>query len=67
MAEGGDIGLLLTDVGGADTDTADNPAAGLLAPGQTTTTTLVTAAGNTELSRAVCCCRPMTASSVSTA
>jgi len=50
MAEGGDISLLLTDVGGADADTVDNPAAGLLAPGQTTTSSLDTAAGNTQLS-----------------
>lgn len=50
MAEGGDISLLLVDVGGADADTVANPAAGLLAPGQSTTTTLVTAAGNTHLS-----------------
>jgi len=50
MAEGGDISLLLTDVGGADADTAADPAAGLLPPGQTTTTTLITAAGNSQLS-----------------
>ena len=36
MAEGGDLSGLLTDVGGADADTSENPAAGLLAPGQTT-------------------------------
>lgn len=50
MAEGGDIDALLIDVGGADADTVGNPAAGLLAPGQTATATLVTAAGSTQLS-----------------
>ena len=50
MAEGGDISLLLADVGGADADTIANPAGGLLAPGQSTSTTLITAAANTRLS-----------------
>lgn len=35
MAEGGDISGLLTAVGGADADTVDNPAGGLLGPGET--------------------------------
>ena len=35
MAEGGDISGLSTLVGGADADTVENPANGLLAPGQT--------------------------------
>ncbi|MBT8352280.1 MAG: spondin domain-containing protein, partial [Deltaproteobacteria bacterium] len=35
MAEGGDISGLSTKVGGADADTIENPAGGLLAPGDT--------------------------------
>jgi hypothetical protein len=50
MAEGGDISGLSSDLGGADTDTIENPAAGLLAPGASTTANLDTAAGNTHLS-----------------
>jgi len=51
MAEGGDTSGLVTDVGGVDADTIDNPAAGLLAPGQATMTTLdTTVSGNTHLS-----------------
>lgn len=50
MAEGGDISLLLADLGGADTDTIANPAGGLLAPGQTTTANLVTTTGDIRLS-----------------
>lgn len=42
MAEGGDISGLLVQVGGADSDTADNPALGLLAPGQSVTFSLNT-------------------------
>lgn len=37
MAEGGDISKLLDMVGGPDRDTVENPAEGLLAPGQTVT------------------------------
>ena len=36
MAEGGDISLLLADVGGEDADTVANPAGGLLNPGGST-------------------------------
>lgn len=51
MAEGGDISDLLTDLGGVDADTIADPAAGLLAPGQSTTTTIdTTASGNIYLS-----------------
>jgi hypothetical protein len=51
MAEGGDTSGLLAAAGGADADTIDNPAAGLLGPGQSTATTLVTTdPGNTRLS-----------------
>lgn len=50
MAECGDISSLSTDVGGADADTIENPAAGLLAPGATTTADLMTDAANTHLS-----------------
>lgn len=34
MAEGGDISLLSTMIGGADKDTVENPAGGLLGPGE---------------------------------
>ena len=51
MAEGGDISGLTADLGGADMDTVENPAGGLLAPGASTTTNLdTTATGNTHLS-----------------
>ncbi len=51
MAEGGDISGLAALVGGADSDTIENPAAGLLGPGESTTATLNTdATGNTRLS-----------------
>ena len=51
MAEGGDISGLSTDLGGPDADTVENPAAGLLGPGEITTFSLDTATtGNTYLS-----------------
>ena len=51
MAEGGDITGLKTAVGGADDDTVDNPAAGLLGPGATVTASLNTdTTGNPVLS-----------------
>ena len=50
MAECGDISSLLTDMGGVDADTIENPAAGLLAPGASTTADLMTTAANTHLS-----------------
>jgi len=49
MAECGDIAGLLTDLGGVDADTIENPAAGLLAPGASTTANLMTMASNTHL------------------
>lgn len=42
MAEGGDISGLADQLGGADDDTIVNPANGLLAPGESVTTTLNT-------------------------
>lgn len=42
MAECGDTSGLLTDLGGIDGDTIDNPAAGLLAPGGSTTAMITT-------------------------
>lgn len=50
MAECGDISMLSSDVGGADMDTIENPAGGLLAPGQNTTADLMTDAMHTHLS-----------------
>lgn len=51
MAEGGDISGLETAVGGADDDTAANPAAGLLGPGASVTASLNTdTTGNPVLS-----------------
>lgn len=50
MAEGGDTSGLLTGLGGADGDTVDNPAGGLLAPGGSTTATLMPAANHGSLS-----------------
>ena len=51
MAEGGNIADLLASLGGADADTIDNPASGLLAPGGSTTAMLDTSGtGNTHLS-----------------
>lgn len=51
MAEGGDISGLATQLGGADDDTVVDPAGGLLAPGESVTTTLNTdGSGNTYLS-----------------
>jgi len=51
MAEGGDISGLSTMMGGADADTIENPAGGLMAPGDTAMADLNTdASGNTYLS-----------------
>ncbi len=51
MAEGGDISGLSTAVGGADVDTIENPAGGLLAPGDTAITNINTdTTGNGYLS-----------------
>lgn len=53
MAEGGDISGLSSDVGGADSDTVENPAGGLLGPGETATVDLNTdTTGNGHLSLA---------------
>lgn len=48
MAECGDISSLVTDLSSADLQ--ENPAAGMLAPGASTTTTVMTSANNTHLS-----------------
>ncbi|MDH5546133.1 MAG: spondin domain-containing protein [Gammaproteobacteria bacterium] len=50
MAECGDISGLLSDAGGADMDTVENPAMGLLAPGANATAMLMTNSTNTKLS-----------------
>lgn len=51
MAECGDTSTLLTSLGGADDDTVDNPASGLLAPGASTTAIINTNdTGNTHIS-----------------
>ena len=52
MAEGGNIAGLATDLADANATSVENPAAGLLGPGQSTTTTLNTddATDNTQLS-----------------
>jgi len=42
MAECGDISLLVTDLGGEDSDTVADPAGGLLAPGQSTSAVIDT-------------------------
>ena len=51
MAEGGDISGLIAALGGTDLDTIENPAVGLLAPGDTATAFLNTdTTGNAFLS-----------------
>ncbi len=50
MAEGGDIAGLVTDLQTAGANISENPAAGLLTPGSSTTFTLETTSDNTELS-----------------
>jgi hypothetical protein len=51
MAEGGDISGLTTQVGGVDDDTIENPAGGLLGPGDSTVDVVLnTATGNDFLS-----------------
>lgn len=50
MAEGGDISGLLTMLSNADANNSDNPAAGLLAPGTSTTYMLTNDSANTHLS-----------------
>lgn len=50
MAEGGDISLLSTDLAGAGASVTENPAGGLLAPGQSATATVTADAQNDALS-----------------
>lgn len=50
MAEGGDIAGLVTDLDAASADSIANPAAGLLAPGASTSFMLNTSEGNNYLS-----------------
>ena len=50
MAEGGDIAGLSADMTAINADKIENPAAGLLAPGATTSLNLSNAAGNDHLS-----------------
>jgi len=50
MAEGGDISGLVSMLGNADANNSENPAAGLLAPGMSTTYTLTNDSANTHLS-----------------
>jgi len=50
MAEGGDTSGLITDLNAISADISDNPAGGLMMPGQTVTFDLMTAMGNTNLS-----------------
>jgi hypothetical protein len=52
MAEGGDISGLVSTLSNADANTSENPAAGLLAPGLSTTYTLTNDSTNTHLSLA---------------
>ena len=52
MAEGGDISGLVSTLSNADANTNENPAAGLLAPGMSTTYTLTNDSANTHLSMA---------------
>jgi len=50
MAEGGDISGLAGILASINADAVENPAGGLLAPAMSTTTNLMTADGNTQLS-----------------
>ena len=50
MAEGGDISLLSTDMMSVAADLSENPAAGLMMPGQTVQFTMSTQSTNTQLS-----------------
>jgi len=52
MAEGGDISGLVSTLSNADANTSENPAAGLLAPGLSTTYSLTNDSTNTHLSLA---------------
>jgi len=50
MAEGGDIAGLVTDMAAISADVIENPAAGTLAPGLSTSGMMMTATANTHLS-----------------
>jgi len=50
MAEGGDISLLSTDMMSVGADVSDNPAAGLMMPGQSVQFSMTTQDANTQLS-----------------
>ncbi|MEW6996400.1 spondin domain-containing protein [Colwelliaceae bacterium BS250] len=50
LAEGGDISAMVTLLNSVSADISENPAAGLLAPGKSTTAMLMTTAGNDYLS-----------------
>ncbi len=50
MAEGGDTSGLITDLNAISADVSDNPAGGLMMPGQTVTFDLMTAMDNSNLS-----------------
>ena len=50
MAEGGDISGLSADMAALGADNVENPAAGLLAPGSSTTFPVMTSSGNDRLS-----------------
>ena len=50
MAEGGDTSGLISDLNGISADVSDNPAAGLMMPGQTVSFDMMTAMDNTNLS-----------------
>jgi len=50
MAEGGDTSGLISDLNGVSADVSDNPAAGLMMPGQTVSFDMMTAMDNTNLS-----------------
>ena len=50
MAEGGNISGLVTDLDTVNAESVSNPASGLLAPGTSTLTTLVTSTDNTNIS-----------------
>ncbi|MFW2373723.1 MAG: spondin domain-containing protein [Gammaproteobacteria bacterium] len=52
MAEGGDISFLSTDMMALGADVTENPAAGLMVPGQSVQFTMTTQSTNTQLSAA---------------
>jgi len=50
MAEGGDTSGLINDLNGVSADISDNPAAGLMTPGQSVSFDLMTQSANTHIS-----------------